>query len=92
MEDLIKRQTLLEEFRKCYTGHLGMEDSDALMTFKGICRVIEKCPSAQKTGHWTIAKVRGNASLVCSNCKIDSGTFYEYAYCPNCGAKMEAQE
>ena len=40
MSDLISRSELIENFRKCYSGHLGMENSDACMTFHGICNVI----------------------------------------------------
>ena len=40
MSDLISRNELIENFRKCYIGHLGMEKSDSCMTFHGICNVI----------------------------------------------------
>ena len=40
MSDLISRRELIENFRKCYRGHLGMENSDSCMTFHGICNVI----------------------------------------------------
>ena len=40
MSDLISRSELIENFRKCYRGHLGMENSDSCMTFHGICNVI----------------------------------------------------
>ena len=37
---------LIESFRKCYVGHVGMENSDNLMTFKSICRIINEQPTA----------------------------------------------
>ena len=40
MSDLISRSELIENFRKCYSGHLGMENSGSCMTFHGICNVI----------------------------------------------------
>ena len=40
IEDLISRSTLLDSFRKCYSGHMGMENSDNMMMFKSICRII----------------------------------------------------
>ena len=46
MSDLISRSELLENFRKCYSGHLGMENSDACMTFHGICNVINNTNTA----------------------------------------------
>lgn len=39
-EVLISRSTLLDSFRKCYSGHMGMENSDNMMMFKSICRII----------------------------------------------------
>ena len=45
--DLISRQALLDSFRKCYVGHMGMEQSDAMMMFRSICKVINEQPSAQ---------------------------------------------
>ena len=47
MSDLISRQALLDSFRKCYVGHMGMEQSDAMMMFRSICKVINEQPSAQ---------------------------------------------
>ena len=52
MSDLISRSKLIENFRKCYSGHLGMENSDACMTFHGICNVINNTNTA-----YDIAKV-----------------------------------
>lgn len=46
MEDLISRSALIESFRKCYSGHIGMENSDNLMMFKSICRIINEQPTA----------------------------------------------
>ena len=44
--DLISRSALLESFRKCYSGHLGMENSDSLMMFRSICKIINAQPIA----------------------------------------------
>ena len=46
MNDLISRSELLESFRKSYCGHLGMENSDGMMTFRSICRIINEQPTA----------------------------------------------
>lgn len=46
MSDLISRSELLESFRKSYCGHLGMENSDGMMTFRSICRIINEQPTA----------------------------------------------
>ena len=50
MSDLISRSELIENFRKCYSGHLGMENSDACMTFHGICNVINNTDTAYDIG------------------------------------------
>lgn len=46
MSDLISRSKLIENFRKCYSGHLGMENPDACMTFHDICNVINNTDTA----------------------------------------------
>ena len=43
--DLISRSALLDSFRKCYCGHLGMENSDGMLTFRSICRIINAQPT-----------------------------------------------
>lgn len=46
MGRLIDADALLESFRKCYSGHLGMENSDAMMMFRSICKIINNEPTA----------------------------------------------
>lgn len=46
MSDLISRNKLLESFRKSYCGHLGMENSDGMITFRSICRIINEQPTS----------------------------------------------
>lgn len=44
-------------------------------------------------GKWVNSKCRDGCYLpCCSVCGESSGTYYEYNYCPNCGAKMEEVE
>ena len=50
MSDLISRNKLLESFRKSYCGHLGMENSDGMITFRSICRIINEQPTAYDMG------------------------------------------
>ena len=45
MNRLLNEDTLLDNFRKCYIGRSEMEESDAIMTFKGICGVIKNTES-----------------------------------------------
>lgn len=44
---MIDEKLLLESFRKCYSGHVGMENSDSMMMFKSICRVINEQPKVE---------------------------------------------
>lgn len=46
MSDLISRSELLKSFEKSYCGHLGMENSDGMMTFRSIFRIIKEQPTA----------------------------------------------
>ena len=50
MSDLISRSELLESFRKSYCGHLGMENSDGMITFRSICRIINEQQTAYDVG------------------------------------------
>lgn len=43
-------------------------------------------------GHWKEGTVRGSFALICSECGCDTGVNYDFAYCPNCGAKMDLLE
>lgn len=46
MSRLIDADALIESFRKCYSGHLRMEDSDSMLTFRSICRIINNQPTS----------------------------------------------
>ncbi len=47
----------------------------------------------RKTGRWMNNKCRDGCYLpCCSACGESSGTYYEYNYCPNCGAEMGVEE
>ena len=54
--------------------------------------VVEELPAAdvveQKYGKWIEEEIRGDIRTVCSNCEEETGTIYEFNYCPNCGARM----
>lgn len=39
---LIDADELLESFRKCYKCHMGMGNSDSMMMFRSICRIINE--------------------------------------------------
>lgn len=46
----------------------------------------------EKTGHWEYVQYDGNpniGNLHCSEC--DRIAYFEYNYCPNCGARMVSE-
>ena len=47
----------------------------------------EATPNKEK-GHWVKCQVRGQETICCSKCGGDTGTIYEYNFCPNCGIEM----
>lgn len=59
-----------------------------------ILRMLQELPSVtltRKKGKWIYKKVRYEKVPCCSKCGLDSGTYYEFSFCPNCGAEMESE-
>lgn len=72
MSDLISRSELIENFRKCYSGHLGMENSDACMTFHGICNVINNTNTVYDVDKVIEELERIRAKETCNKEKCDT--------------------
>ena len=72
MSDLISRSELIENFRKCYSGHLGMENSDACMTFHGICNVINNINTVYDIDKVVEELERIRAKETCNKEKCDT--------------------
>jgi hypothetical protein len=57
-----------------------------------LCDVFADIPAADvqpvEHGRWEDCEIRGSLAMRCSVCGNDSGVLYNYAYCPNCGARM----
>lgn len=80
MNDLISRSELLESFRKSYRGHLGMENSDGMITFRSICRIINAQPTAYDINK-VVEELEGINGLIrgrktCSECEYITYCFY----------------
>ena len=79
--DRIYREQAIEETKKLF------EMGDCYCDRASMIGMLNSMPSAEKTGKWFD---KGSLSCRCSECGCKSPR--EYAYCPNCGAKMEVEE
>lgn len=94
MDELIRRNTLLEEYDKHHVGPPG-----------GARKLIKEAPAVDAVpvvhGYWVgTADGYADGELVydmweCSECGYDADGADEkpdWNYCPNCGAKMDLEE
>lgn len=82
-DDAISRQAVLKQLKGCLTGG-ETEYSYAKIHIDNIPPVTPQ----PKTGHWIYKTVRGEEVPCCSRCGLDNGTYYEFNFCPECGANM----
>ena len=91
------RDMIIEIHTYCdESKHISETDRQNMETFDMAIKALEQKP---KTGHWRFQKREGYECVYrCSNCsrkitKYDG--FYDFerlfAYCPECGAKMEGK-
>ena len=64
---LIDVDKLLESFRKCYNGHMGMENSDSMMMFRSICRIINEQPTVEAINGKEYVSKYGSCPM-CEDC------------------------
>ena len=102
MSDLISRSELIENFRKCYSGHLGMENSDACMTFHGICNVINNTNTAYDVDkvveelpddvcEWELKNACYTTSIK-HYYSLPTSIVKTFNNCPYCGKKIKVVE
>ena len=72
MSDLISRKELLESFRKSYCGHLGMENSDGMIMFRSVCRIINEQPTVYDVGKIVEELEKIRAKETCNKEKCDT--------------------
>lgn len=75
--------TILSDIRSEYNCFSHIEGG----RYHALCMGIEALKE-RKHGKWEVKKIRGDLRTVCSCCKNETGTLYEFDYCPNCGARM----
>lgn len=96
-DDIIYRQAAIDAVRS-YMADNEITDSD--WHTDGIAYEIKRLSSAQRTGRWIR---KSNWMWTCSCCGSDNAYAYKADdayeptvlqdfFCPNCGARMEAQE
>jgi hypothetical protein len=89
-EDAISRQAAISLISN-HTFYADYDNIDELSLIDGLKALPPV--STEKTGHWIYKTVRGEEVPCCSRCGLDNGTYYEFKFCPECGANMiEPQE
>lgn len=105
MDDYIPREAVLEllaEKQKaiCPAGRYGRgyvygRDRDEYDAIETDIDAINNIPASDVApiihSKWVVRTVHGFATPVCQECGRDNGTFYQYAHCPICGAKMDLE-
>ena len=82
----ISKTAVIESIKKQYTEH-----NELIPQWLSIGD-LESVTPEQKVGQWEYRNI-ANSTIVgywCDNCHV--GSSRTYAYCPNCGAKMEVEE
>ena len=99
MNDLISRQAAIDALRKMQTYKMFSGDDMLLIDQAGAMTELMLLPSAEpKRGRWIKLDMhRGMADHKCTACKQECYVPTcmgepMYAFCPNCGAKMEAAD
>ena len=98
MDDLISRQSAIEEIRNLKISVAGKDifPNESKETIIKTLDELQSVQTEQRTGHWIdtgnyFMGAYGNIDYVeCSCCHEDS--LEEGDYCPNCGAKMERSD
>ena len=95
-DDAINREDTL----KAMIEQLGIRNEDYLIPAEAtLYKIVKNMPPVTpqpKIGHWIIVKAlhdewEGTKKYACDKCGEKVGVF-KSKYCPNCGAKMVAQE
>lgn len=72
------------------------DDEEKLNAITDLVNGVPPVTPQQKMGHWIYSKAVNTSEIIwseCSECKDgERGCAKRMKYCPNCGAKMEAEE
>ena len=102
MAEYIEKSFAIEAIKSLYPGMPRIdfcgrlrkwhEDNENFMRCEMAIEVIPAADVAPvKHGKWTsgIGENGVTTSLFCSACHYENGHWYEWYYCPHCGAKMD---
>lgn len=98
MSDYIKREDALSYLPQ-YPLDFSFEQTQAFMKgFIQLRKCIVSCPTAdvveRKHGKWVkgVSENGATTALFCSVCHYENKHWYEWNFCPNCGAQMESDD
>jgi hypothetical protein len=98
MAEYICREAILDDLEQEIEAGNTALDEDVWIN-KGLriaIRDIKDLKSADvqpvEYGRWEDCEIRGSLAMRCSVCGNDSGVLYNYAYCTNCGARMDGDK
>ena len=104
MSDLIDRQAAIDAIERNAYRHTYLDQIISIIEQMPTADLSEYCDKLWKTayergkaeahpkkGKWIkgIGENGVNTSLYCDQCGYENGHWYEWNFCPNCGAKME---
>ena len=95
MSDLISRQEAIKAIKFLIDEDDPYDEGYNFGLNSAILELKHRIPSAEKVGKWVIDRydLRGKETCsVCGQDVIGKGWDRLYAYCPNCGARMERSE
>ena len=76
-----------------YISNIERDDDDKLFTFEEIKKMLRNAPTIEPEVRHGLWEDNGEDKFICSACK---GYVYRWFgksdFCPNCGAKMDADE
>lgn len=96
MNALISRRAAIDASHKNYDTILDFK-SDGRTVADSFEDIINSLPSAQperKRGKWEkgVGENGVTTSLFCSECNYENTRWYDWNYCPNCGADMRGED
>ncbi len=92
MSEYIEREKLIDQLLPLADASAKLHDGIMTAIFQVKNQPAADVPSVVH-GHWEVFAPWGSKkTVICSECGNYSPLAGEYAYCPNCGARMDKEE